>query len=111
MMAKSAQCATTTESTAAISIIQGMALCHKYYYIRHACPKYLSTPHVVNYLIECVQRKLETSHLSRSLTETNPFVVTSIAEFEMAGHAISHLGVGRFCTGRAISGPPRRRTE
>jgi hypothetical protein len=64
---------------------------------------YLFTPHVVDYLIERVQHRLEQAHLSRSLTETTPFSVTSIAEFETAGQDIAHLGIERFCAARTIS--------
>lgn len=64
---------------------------------------YLSTPHVVNYLIECVQCKLDSANLPRGLIEENPFFVTSIAELERAGQAISHLGIERFCACREIS--------
>jgi DNA-directed RNA polymerase subunit N (RpoN/RPB10) len=64
---------------------------------------YLFTPQVVDYLIECVKRRLEKAHLSQSLTETMPFFVTSIAEFETAGQAVAHLGIERFCAARAIS--------
>ena len=59
---------------------------------------YLLTPHVVKYLLGCVCRKLGEHGLSPSIIDENPFFVTSIAEFERAGQAISHLGVKRFCT-------------
>lgn len=64
---------------------------------------YLFTPHVVDYLVECVQRRLEKVRLPRSLTATTPFFVTSIAEFETAGQAIAYLSIERFCAARAIS--------
>jgi len=64
---------------------------------------YLFTPQVVNQLNECVQHRLEAAQLPRALTETMPFFVTSIGEFEMAGQDIAHLGIERFCAAGVIS--------
>jgi hypothetical protein len=65
---------------------------------------YLFTPQVFNQLIECVQRRLKAAELLETLTETMPFFVTSINEFEMAGQDIAHLGIERFCAAGVPSG-------
>lgn len=59
---------------------------------------YLFTPHIINYLLACVRRKLQEHDMSPSVIDENPFFVTSIAEVERAGQAISHFGIERFCT-------------
>jgi len=64
---------------------------------------YLFTPQVFEHLNECVRRRLETVQLAKTLTETMPFFVTSIGEFEMAGQDIAHLGIDRFCTAAVIT--------
>lgn len=64
---------------------------------------YLLTPQVFDQLNECVQHRLEAAQLPKTLTETMPFFVTSIGEFEMAGQDIAHLGIERFCAAGVIS--------
>jgi hypothetical protein len=64
---------------------------------------YLLTPHAFDQLNECVQHRLEAAQLPKTLTETMPFFVTSIGEFEMAGQDIAHLGIERFCAAGVIS--------
>ena len=64
---------------------------------------YLFVPHVLDLLNEYVKKRLEKAQLSRNLTETMPFFVTSIAEFEMAGQDIARLGIERFCAAGTLS--------
>ena len=56
---------------------------------------YLFAPHVVEYLDTLVLRKLTARGL-QGLLEESPYTVTSIAEFEKAGQAIAHVGVGPY---------------
>lgn len=65
---------------------------------------YLFAPQVFDLLNECVRRRLEEAQLPPSLTETMPFFVTSIGEFEMAGQDIARLGVERFCAAGTLDG-------
>lgn len=64
---------------------------------------YLFIPQVFTQLTECVRRRLKAVHLSQTLTETMPFFVTSIGEFEMAGQDITNLSIERFCTAGGVS--------
>jgi hypothetical protein len=57
----------------------------------------LFAPQVFDLLNECVRRRLQEAQLPSNLTETMPFFVTSIGEFEIAGQDIARLGVERFC--------------
>ncbi|MCP3020393.1 hypothetical protein [Cupriavidus basilensis] len=60
---------------------------------------YLFAPHVVEYLDSLVLEKLTERGLQR-LLQTSPYTVTSIAEFEKAGQAIAHIGVGPYFSER-----------
>lgn len=60
---------------------------------------YLFAPHVVDRLHELVRERLMEIGLA-ALMEVSPFIVTSIAEFERAGQAIAHIGIGPFCASR-----------
>ena len=64
---------------------------------------YLLTPQVFGQLNERVQHRLEAAQLPKTFTETMPFFVTSIGEFEMASQDIAHLGIERFCAAGVIS--------
>ena len=64
---------------------------------------YLFTPQVVDQLNERVQHRIEAVKLPKTMTETMPFFVTSIGEFEMAGQDIAHLSIERFCAAGVIS--------
>lgn len=64
---------------------------------------YLFTPQVFDQLNVCVQQRLEAAGLPKALTETMPYFITSISEFEMAGQDIAHLGIERFCAAGVIS--------
>ncbi|WP_248884995.1 hypothetical protein [Acidithiobacillus acidisediminis] len=64
---------------------------------------YISTPVVEMYLIESVKEKLLSFQMSTKLIESTPFFIVSIAEFEKAGQAISHLGIRCFCTSNNVN--------
>ncbi|MEJ8676216.1 hypothetical protein [Chromobacterium amazonense] len=57
---------------------------------------YLFTPNVVECITKLAKEKLAKINLAERL-ETTPFIVTSIAEFEVAGQAIAQIGIGRYC--------------
>lgn len=60
---------------------------------------YLFAPHVVEMLQTQVREQLSKIALAE-LLESSPFIVTSIAEFELAGQAIAQIGICRFCSSR-----------
>ncbi|CAM2158273.1 NERD domain-containing protein (plasmid) [Pararobbsia alpina] len=62
---------------------------------------YLFARHVVDRLEELVIERLIAAKLDTGVIDSIPYVVTSIAEFELAAQAIAHFGVERFCQSRA----------
>lgn len=63
---------------------------------------YLFAPHVVERLHDLVHERL--TRLGHAvMLESFPFIVTSIAEFEMAGQAIALIGIDKFCANRVAS--------
>lgn len=59
---------------------------------------YLMWPMAFDRLLEFVKRRLEAKHLPTSWVEAMPFFFTSIAELEIAGQDINHLGIERYCS-------------
>lgn len=59
---------------------------------------YLFTPQVVGSLKELVISQLKKKGLSVTLLDSMPYVVTSIAEFEVAAQAIAQIGIDRYCS-------------
>ena len=60
---------------------------------------YLFAPHVLERLQNQVHEQLSKIKLA-ALLESSPFIVTSIAEFELAGQAIAQIGIDRLCSSR-----------
>lgn len=59
---------------------------------------YLFTPQVVESLHDLVIAQLQKKGLPATLPDSMPYLITSIAEFEVAAQAISHIGIDRYCS-------------
>lgn len=62
----------------------------------------LFAPHVIEMLKNRVREQLVEIALS-ALLESSPFIVTSIAELELAGQAIAQIGIDRFFASRVMT--------